>query len=183
MWNDQTRLKDAFNSHALAHLCIDTQVDFYSFRDQTRIAYRQAAVMAEMCREAHIPNIWAAFARSLPLRGQDKFFIAEPAAGEPVFIKNACSAFSNLDLDKYLKAHGYTMLLVSGVAAWACVRESIAEALSLNYAVAAVTDAINLTMQTDLGVASMYGYDVLPTDTNRAGQIFGVQPEPLFAPL
>ena len=63
-------------------------------------------------------------------------------AGTPIFPKHSASAFSNPELNTYLKSQGIMHLHVLGVFAEGCVRATALEAKQLGYTVTVPLDAI-----------------------------------------
>jgi nicotinamidase-related amidase len=64
-----------------------------------------------------------------------------PAAGEPVFDKQASSCFANPLLAPYLTSHGIQSLIVCGVWTEACVALTVRDAIDLGLRVLLVKDA------------------------------------------
>jgi nicotinamidase/pyrazinamidase len=60
----------------------------------------------------------------------------------PVFTKSKMDAFSNPQLEEFLKTNNINHLYVTGLSAMACVDRTIKAALNRGYAVSAITDAI-----------------------------------------
>ena len=64
-----------------------------------------------------------------------------PEAGETIVIKPRYSAFFRTNLDLMLKRLGVERVLVSGTQYPNCIRATVNDALSLDYAVSVITDA------------------------------------------
>jgi len=60
----------------------------------------------------------------------------------PVFTKSKMDAFSNPQLEEFLKANNINHLYMTGLSAMACVDRTIKAALNREYTVTAITDAI-----------------------------------------
>jgi nicotinamidase-related amidase len=65
-----------------------------------------------------------------------------PLKNEPVLLKHKPSSFIGTTLDEDLKAKGITHLIISGMQSNVCVRSTTLEALTKNYKVTVVDDAI-----------------------------------------
>jgi acyl-CoA reductase-like NAD-dependent aldehyde dehydrogenase/nicotinamidase-related amidase len=66
----------------------------------------------------------------------------EPAAGEPVFVKQVFSAFANTELFPYLTGNGIDTLIIAGLHAHACVRETAIDGYERGFSVWIAADAI-----------------------------------------
>lgn len=66
---------------------------------------------------------------------------ALPRAGEPVFTKQAGSAFVGTGLDAHLREHGLLDLVVAGLTTEHCVSSSVRAAADLGFRVTVVADA------------------------------------------
>ena len=64
------------------------------------------------------------------------------AAQAKTFTKASASAFTNPELDRYLKAEGVSELFVLGVFAEGCVRSTVVDARRLGYDVHVIADAV-----------------------------------------
>ncbi len=67
---------------------------------------------------------------------------ARPAPDEPVFVKHGYSAFANPELAPHLERLGADTLVIAGLYAHACVRQSALDALERGYRVVVVEDAV-----------------------------------------
>ena len=66
----------------------------------------------------------------------------EGVGSTKVIVKASASAFSNPELDKYLRAQGVQELHVLGVFAEGCVRSTVVEAIKLGYTVHVVENGV-----------------------------------------
>lgn len=80
--------------------------------------------------EENRPELWAIDSR------------IEPVAGEQVLIKKRASAFHGTHLAGFLRASGVDTILVTGVTASACVRETICDGLADGFRTIAVKECI-----------------------------------------
>jgi len=99
-------------------------------------------VLSEFPRDAFIANFFrknAAVAGSAGAMLDPRIENAGTARG---FTKAAPSAFSNPELEKYLRAEGVNELHVLGVFAEGCVRATVAEAVKLGFAVDVHAEAV-----------------------------------------
>jgi nicotinamidase-related amidase len=71
----------------------------------------------------------------------------EAHSGVPVFPKQRASAFTNPDLDYWLRANAVTRLYVLGVFAEGCVRATAIDARQRGYAVSVPLDAIGTSSE------------------------------------
>ena len=78
----------------------------------------------------HRPDLWAIDSR------------IEPLPGEQVLIKKRASAFHGTYLAGYLRAAGVDTILVTGVTASACVRETLCDGLADGFRTIAVKECI-----------------------------------------
>lgn len=69
--------------------------------------------------------------------------------GEKVYHKSRMSAFTNKDVERYLKNESITELYITGLLAEACVKETLKEALSSNYKVVIIEDAVGSKNETN----------------------------------
>jgi nicotinamidase-related amidase len=83
----------------------------------------------EVCAESN-KNLWAIDSRIAPI------------AGEQVLVKKRASAFHGTYLAGFLRAAGVDTILVTGVTASACVRETICDGLADGFRPIAVREAI-----------------------------------------
>jgi nicotinamidase-related amidase len=65
----------------------------------------------------------------------------KPAADEPVIVKKRFSAFLKTELDLLLRRRRITALIICGVQYPNCIRATVYDAVSLDYAVTVITDA------------------------------------------
>jgi nicotinamidase-related amidase len=159
------RLSDSFRSNSThsAVLLIDLQVDF--LRAEGRLPVAQSAVPPLLeCVEAvvaeahevgvpvvHIVNAYPRWSIGNLFR---KFAAIEDSPGaaidervprsdaDPVFTKARSDAFSNPELDSWIREHGIERLLVLGVYADACVRRTVEGALARGIAVTVPRDGV-----------------------------------------
>ena len=66
----------------------------------------------------------------------------ERSGATEVITKASASAFSNPELEPYLRAHGVQELYVLGVFAEGCVRSTVVEAIKLGYTVHVIANAV-----------------------------------------
>jgi nicotinamidase-related amidase len=66
----------------------------------------------------------------------------EPSGSVKLIAKSSPSAFSNPELQQYLRGQGVEALYVLGVFAEACVRSTVNEAIRLGYTVHVIADAV-----------------------------------------
>ncbi len=64
------------------------------------------------------------------------------SGSEMVVTKARPSAFSNLELQRYLDSHGVKKIYVLGVFAEGCVRATVVDAVELGYRVTVIADAV-----------------------------------------
>lgn len=153
------RLTDAFNRTALVHICIDLQQIFFPEDDEI-IPFHNAKRLSELCRPS-IQNIWIAMASSIPLTGLDRFHCVQPdETHEPTFTKTDYSAFTNPDLEKYLRAQKIDTLIISGISAHLCVKHTIKDAVAKGFNIIVAIDATDLVNQSCDAVRTLYGENV-----------------------
>lgn len=87
-------------------------------------------IPVEVLSEAGDRNIWQIDSRIAPI------------AGEQVLIKKRASAFHGTYLAGFLRAAGVDTVLVTGVTASACVRQTVCDALAEGFRTIAVKEAI-----------------------------------------
>ena len=151
---------------AQALLIIDMQNDFVHPGTPVHVAGAEATVpvirkLRESCRKHEIPVFHvirsysadgltverarlADFRRTpfvVPTLGAESIKELTPEAGEKTVIKPRYSAFFQTSLDLMLKRLGVERVLVSGTQYPNCIRATVTDALSLDYAVSVITDA------------------------------------------
>lgn len=152
---------------AQALLIIDMQNDFVHPGTPVHVAGAEATVPAirklrESCRKHEIPvfhvirsysadGLTVERARLADFRrtpfvvpgtlGAEIIKELTPEAGEKTVIKPRYSAFFQTSLDLMLKRLGVERVLVSGTQYPNCIRATVNDALSLDYAVSVITDA------------------------------------------
>ena len=141
-------------------LIIDMQNDFVHPGTPVHVAGAEATVpvirkLRESCRKhaVHVFHVIRSYsADGLTVertrladfrRTHGAEIIAEltPEAGETIVIKPRYSAFFRTNLDLMLKRLGVERVLVSGTQYPNCIRATVNDALSLDYAVSVITDA------------------------------------------
>jgi nicotinamidase-related amidase len=98
----------------------------------------------------------------------------ERSGSEKVITKASPSAFSNPDLEPFLRAHRIKDVYVLGVFAEGCVRATAVEAVKRGYSVHVITDAVasNAPWKKAFALWSMAraGAEILPNVASPAGQ-------------
>jgi len=124
------------------------------------IPFYNAKKLSELCRPS-IQNIWIAMATSLPLTGLDRFHSVQPdETHEPVFTKTDYSAFTDPDLEKYLRAQKKDTIIISGISAHLCVKHTVKDAMAKGFNVIVAVDATDLDNPSREAVNALYGKNV-----------------------
>lgn len=107
-----------------------------NFSHDDGVAARAASALAA-ARAAGLPVIHV-----VPDQMQQQIHpLVAPADGEPVLTKTSFSAFATTDLDKRLRAHGVSQLIIAGVATSGTVLSTARWAVDIGYRVIVCADA------------------------------------------
>jgi nicotinamidase-related amidase len=92
-----------------------------------------------------------------------------------VFAKSASSAFTNPELEAWLRRENVGRLFVTGVFVHACVRQTVLEALRRGYAVCVVSDAVGGTSDRarEAALAALVERGATATTAAEVGRAFG----------
>lgn len=90
--------------------------------------------------------------------------------GDKVYHKSRMSAFTNKDLAGYLKDESITELYITGLLAEACVKGTLKEALSKNYKVVIIEEAVGSKNETKKSKSLLY-YKKRGAEVINAGQL------------
>jgi nicotinamidase-related amidase len=116
------------NGHPVVHTTTCFQVTDPN-SPQTDMGLWHRKIPIEMAAESN-PEVWAIDSR------------IEPINGEQVLIKKRASAFHGTYLAGFLRAAGVDTILVTGVTASACVRETLCDGLAEGFRTIAVKECI-----------------------------------------
>ena len=116
------------NGHPVVHVTTNYQVTDRN-NPHTDMGLWHNKIPAEVVAESK-PELWSIDSR------------IEPIEGEQVLVKKRASAFHGTYLAGFLRAAGVDTILVTGVTASACVRETLCDGLAEGFRTIAVREAI-----------------------------------------
>ncbi len=110
-------------------------------------------IVNEFPRSATVMNVFRRHAAVAGTPGADLDpRLADPGSAKR-FAKSRGSAFSNPELENYLRSEGISRLYVLGVMAEACVRATVLDARKRSYRVTVIADAVASSSAWKVGVA------------------------------